>query len=350
MGTRFGDEVVRVGKLEVSAYSAPTDFPESDGRQELLKQGWLTQEYDRDENGNVALTGEVDLVVCGGVFALALGVGPGPAEAGHRALSSLQDDFDELQAKYVGGWEEWQKTLSPPQSVGGKGGRDLYRISTAVVQVHDAQSIPGAFLANLSTPWGESRGDEEKERGETGGDHLVWPRDLVESAGGLLAVGAKPEAFRVLAYLRATQSADGHWPQNIWVNSEQYWTATQPGETVFPILLLNLLHRDGTLSPADFARYWPMTRRAASSIVRGGPSTQQDRWENQQGYTSFTLGVVIAVLLIAAVLADGQDESAIGTGLRETADAWNTAVESRLYMKETGLARRLGMAGRSKRR
>ena len=172
------------------------------------------------------------------------------------------DDLDGLQQEYTRGWQVWQETLLSPKPAG-KGGRDLYRISTAVVQTHDAQSIPGGFIASLSTPWGESRGDEAKERG-TGGYHLVWPRDLVESAGGLLAAGARPEAMRVLAYLRATQMADGHWPQNMWVSSAQFWTGTQLGETAFPILLLDLLRRDGRCYPTG-----------ARAVLADGPAGRQ---------------------------------------------------------------------------
>ena len=160
----------------------------------------------------------------------------------------------------------------------------------------------------------------------------------MESAGGLLAAGAKPEALRVLRYLRATQMADGHWPQNMWVSSAQFWTGIQLGETAFPILLLDLLRRDGCFHPRSLSRFWPMVRRAVGYIVRSGPSTQQDRWENEPGYTPFTLAAVIAALLIAADLADEQGEAAVGAYLRETADAWNAAIESWLYVTGTDLA------------
>ena len=73
---------------------------------------------------------------------------------------------------------------------------------------HHQASIPGAIVASLSMPWGEVRGDGAKEPG-IGGYHLVWPRDLAEAAGGLLAAGAGAEALRVLGYLRATQMEDG---------------------------------------------------------------------------------------------------------------------------------------------
>ena len=69
------------------------------------------------------------------------------------------------------------------------------------------------MIASLSIPWGFSKGD-----GDLGGYHLVWPRDLVETAGGLLAAGAMEEVRRVLRYLAVTQEAHGYWPQNMWVD------------------------------------------------------------------------------------------------------------------------------------
>ena len=140
----------------------------SDGWQDLARHKRLTWEYDRAEDGNVTLTGEVDLAARGGLFLLAVGFGAEPAEAGHRALSSLLDDADSLRAKYARGWQDWQKTLNAPKPRGGAGGRDLFRISTAVLQTHSNHSIPRAIIASLSAPWGETRGDEERERG-TGG-------------------------------------------------------------------------------------------------------------------------------------------------------------------------------------
>src|SRR5689334_14480433 len=88
-----------------------------------------------------------------------------------------------------------------------------------------------------------------------------------------------------------------------------------------------------------------MVRRAASYIVRSGPATQEDRWHNDGGYTPFTLAVVVAAMLVAAELADENDEPTVAAFLRETADAWNAAVESWLYVTGTDLARRVGVEG-----
>ena len=66
----------------------------SDGWQDLSRNKRLTRRYRRAEEGNVALTGEVDLERSGGTFVLALGLGRNPAEAAFRAIASLTEDFD----------------------------------------------------------------------------------------------------------------------------------------------------------------------------------------------------------------------------------------------------------------
>ncbi|MEO6811127.1 MAG: glycoside hydrolase family 15 protein, partial [Isosphaeraceae bacterium] len=131
----------------------------------------------------------------------------------------------------------------------------------------------------------------------------------------------------------------------MWASSDPFLSGVQLGETAFPILLLDLLRREGVLEPKAVAQYWPMVRRAVAYIVRSGPSTQEDRWENQNGYTPYTLANVIAALLVAADVADDQGEESISTYLRETADAWNSAIESWLYVTGTELARRVGVEG-----
>src|SRR5262249_6359606 len=145
--------------------------------------------------------------------------------------------------------------------------------------------------------------------------------------------------------LRSTQSADGSWPQNMWVDGEPYWHGIQLDETAFPILLIDLLRRDEHLSAEQARSFWPMVRQAASFIVRHGPSTEQDRWEEDAGLSPFALAVEIAALLVAADLAVEADEASVADYLRETADAWNTDIEARMYVTGTRLAREVGVDG-----
>src|SRR6202167_2112530 len=61
----------------------------SDGWQDLSQHFQMKWEYDRAENGNIALTAEIDLAACNGEFILAIGFGAIWAEAGQQVVSSL---------------------------------------------------------------------------------------------------------------------------------------------------------------------------------------------------------------------------------------------------------------------
>ncbi|HKT07705.1 MAG TPA: glycoside hydrolase family 15 protein, partial [Gemmatimonadaceae bacterium] len=180
---------------------------------------------------------------------------------------------------------------------------------------------------------------------DMGGYHLAWPRDLVESAGALLAAGAHGDVRRVLRYLQVTQEADGHWPQNMWLDGTPYWNGIQMDEAALPILLIDLARREGALSVEELQQLWPVVRRAAGFLVRNGPVTQQDRWEEDPGYSPFTLAAVIAALLAAAQLSEFCSEAGLATYLRETADTWNDHVERWIYVTGTPLARQIGVDG-----
>jgi glucoamylase len=308
----------------------------SDGWQDLARNFQLTQQYARAENGNVALTGEIDLSNSG-EFILALGFGGIWAEAAEQARASLLDDYDALFRDYVSQWRNWQKGLMPLDS-GGE--HDLYRASTAMLRAHESKDFLGGVIASLSIPWGFNKGDED-----LGGYHLVWPRDLVETAGGFLAAGAVGDALRVLHYLEATQEADGRWPQNMWLDGRAYWGGSQMDEAAFPILLVDLLRREAPSALGDINRWWSMVRRAAGFIACNGPVTQQDRWEEDAGYSPFTLAVEIAGLLAAADLAEAVGESTMAVYLRDLADTWNDNVERWTYSTNGGLARQIGVDG-----
>jgi glucoamylase len=311
----------------------------SDGWQDLKHHKQMTWTYRRAENGNVALAGEVDVRASDGTFTLALGFGRNPAEAGHRALASLQDGFEAAQVEYVRQWQTWQQTLPflREMEIGKQG---LGRISTAVIRTHEAKRFPGGIIASLSIPWGAAKGDDD-----LGGYHLVWPRDLVETAGGLLAAGAQEDVRRVIDYLQVTQEGDGYWSQNMWLDGTPYWGGVQMDETAFPILLIDLARREGVLDSDALTRLWPMVRRAAGYLVCNGPVSQQDRWEEDPGYSPFTLAVEIAALLAAADLADLNEEQTAADYLRETADVWNASIERWTYVTDTDLAREIGVEG-----
>jgi glucoamylase len=308
----------------------------SDGWQDISAHKRMTWRYPQATDGNIALTGELDLLADEGQCLLALAFGRSPAEAGHRARAALCQDFDQVVRDYVNGWEAVQAGCLDLGKVG-PAGFDLYRVSTAVLKTHEAKGFPGGAIASLSIPWGFAKGDDD-----LGGYHLVWPRDLVESARGLLAAGDVASARDTLFYLMCTQEADGHWPQNMWLDGTSYWGGVQLDETAFPILLAETLRRMGELNGMNPG---PMVRRAASFLVCNGPVTQQDRWEEDGGYSPFTLAVEIAALLAAADFAEESGAAGAAAYLRETADAWNAHLERWTYVTGTELARRVGVDG-----
>ncbi|MEO6876212.1 MAG: glycoside hydrolase family 15 protein [Opitutaceae bacterium] len=270
---------------------------------------------------------------------LALGFGQDPDEAARNAVASLRGGFDQAQHDYVAGWQEWTKA-HPSQKNGEAAPGDLTRKSLAVLRTHESKNAPGALIASLAIPWGFSQGDNDQ-----GGYHLVWGRDMVETAGGLLAAGMHEDVRRVLAFLQKTQQADGHWSQNMWLDGSAYWNGIQMDETALPILLVDLARREKALAEGDIVTFWPMVKEAASYLARNGPVSPQDRWEEDPGYTPFTVAAEIAALLAAAELADLNHEASIATHLREIADVWNASIERWMYMSATDWCRKYKVEG-----
>ena len=311
----------------------------SDGWLELKTYKEMIQEYTRAENGNTALLGRIDLVGSDGNFVLALGFGKDTESAARNAIDSIREGFDTAKKDYIAGWHDWVKSHASLRN-GIFRPDHLSQISLAVLRTHESKSSPGAFIASLALPWGFSKGDKDQ-----GGYHLVWTRDMVETAGGLLAAHAHSDTRRALDYLRSTQQPDGHWPQNMWIDGTPYWNGLQMDETALPILLLNLAYREKALDLEAVHQFWPMMRAAAAYVARNGPVSAQDRWEEDPGYSSFTLGAEIASLLAAADMAELNNEKSTAVYLREVADTWNGCIEQWTYVSDTDWSRKHEVAG-----
>ena len=257
-----------------------------------------------------------------------------PKRRATLAVGSLLQPFDNLLQQHVTLWQQWQAERSeryavpldvPPALA------DEFLVSTIVLRSHLDKTFPGAMVASLSVPWGDSGN-------ERGGYHLVWPRDLGEAAGALLALGADQEARDTLRYLMATQLQDGHWHQNQWLGGTPYWQGIQLDETAFPVLLAAALDEREALAGIEVE---DSVRRALGFIARTGPTTEQDRWEESAGLNPFTLAVSIAALVAgAALLPAPACDWAV-----ELADFWNSNMERWTSVSDTPLAHRLSVKG-----
>lgn len=301
----------------------------SDGWQDFHTNGAMSWEYADAGPGNVALIGELSRSCV-----LALAFGSSSESAATLALSALFEPFEHTRDRYIEGWSEWYAmSRVPPDYTAGLPPLcvEQFHMSTMVLRAHQDKTYPGAMVASLSVPWGNTK--EERE-----GYHLVWPRDLVECAGGLLAVGATREAGNTLRYLLATQLEDGHWYQNQWLGSKPYWTGIQLDETALPVLLAALLAERDALEGTEVAG---MIRRALSYIVRRGPVSEQDRWEESAGLNTFTLASCIAALVAGAEYLEPDARELALT----FADYWNSRLEDWTAVHDTPLARQFAIPG-----
>src|SRR6266436_3182583 len=94
----------------------------------------------------------------------------------------------------------------------------------------------------------------------------------------------------------------------MWLDGSPYWKGIQMDQTALPIMLVDLINKETGLTAAELKHFWPMIKKAASYLVVNGPISDQDRWEENAGYSTFTLAVEISALLIAAEHADRNNE------------------------------------------
>ena len=292
----------------------------SDGWQDFHHNGRMTWGFGRAEEGNVALMGELPA----GEGTLALGFAETPEGARTLALSSLAEGWSAIRQAFLSPWQGWAQGLrlvAPDPELAKEG-----EVSAMVLKVHEDRTYPGAVVASLATPWGFAHDDP-------GGYHLVWTRDAAEAGLALLAVGQKEDARRMLAYLIATQEADGHWKQNFFPDGRPYWQGVQLDETALPVLLACRLALEGALEGLE-APARGMVRKALAYIARNGPYSPQDRWEENAGASPFTLALLVAALAGGAAAFLEGEERAYALSL---ADCWNARIEEWTYVEGTEL-------------
>jgi glucoamylase len=289
----------------------------SDGWTDLSQNMRMDWNFDQALNGNVALTGQLDLSRSR-EFTLGIALGNSLHSAVATLLQSLRTPFDQSQKKFVEQWERAYTHILQLENQSGDGG-NIYRSSFGLILAHEDKTYPGAFIASLSIPWGEAQGDEDR-----GGYHLVWTRDLVNTASALLAAGDAETPQRALIYLAVTQHDDGGFWQNFWIDGEGYWKCMQLDEVALPIILAWRL--DAAKALRGFDPY-PMVLRGAGYLIQHGPATQQERWEEASGYSPSTLASNIAGLICAAHFARSHEDESTARYLEEYADFLESHIE-----------------------
>ena len=296
----------------------------SDGWTDLATDHRMDWRYGKAGPGNVVQTGELRLDGTRKQHdTLALGFGATAEEAERTARASLRTGFHEAAKRYARGWQRYLDGLhDAPPSVKTKHERAVYRSSLLVLAASEDKRNPGAYIAAPGFPWGF--GFDRQLAPEFGSYALVWPRDLYQIATGLIAAGDTDGANRSLDFmLNVQQQPDGHLAQNTRVTGEPYWTSVQLDETAAPMLLAWLLNRtdestlDGLRKAAEFLVNYP-----------DAPFSEQERWENQSGYSPGTIAAAVAGLVCLADLLTKAGDTEGAARYLTIADKWAGDVEA----------------------
>ena len=283
--------------LTNTAYLTSGFLGTSDGLTQFRRDGHLVGTYERAEDGNVVQTA---LIVTPRHFTAVLAFAETPDAALKKAYQSRNKGFAACLAEYERGWADY---VRPLRKVAPRYQRQ-YDMAAMVLKAHEDKTYAGAMIASLSVPWG---GGASANENKVGGYHLVWSRDLYQVATAFAALGDRASAGRALDYLfRVQQKPDGSFPQNSWLDGRPFWGSLQMDEVAYPLVLALELGR------TDRETYLRNVRPAADFIVRHGPSTPQERWEEKSGYSPSTIAAEIAGLVSAAEVArrNGDEASA----------------------------------------
>ena len=302
----------------------------SDGLVQLDASHMLTAPNRDASNGNVAQTARVALT--NGVAVLALGFGASQADAVGTAEGSLAAPFDKLLAEYQNGWKRYDNSLLKPRPeklAGVKGAdqkrlADAYYLSANVIKASEDKTFPGAIVASLASPWGQSTSAGDPANTYFGSYREVFARDLYEAWTGLLADGDLATARDATLFLfERQQLPDGSMPRNSLVNGKTAPDSfgTQLDEAAYPILMAD------QLGLTDASLYANHIKPAANFVAAHGPAFGAERWEEQSGYSPSTIAAEIAGLVAAADLARANGDTAPAAVWLGVADDWQRSIK-----------------------
>ncbi len=272
---------------------------QSDGYTDLAKHHKMEFEFDEAKNGNVALTGELNLSNTR-EFTVGVAFGETLSSAVSALFQSLGHSYKERRQVFIQQWEAAKNGRKPLEKSSGDKGR-LFESSYNLLLTHEDKLYQGAFVASLTIPWGEARNDKRGRAAITWFGHATWWRARWDCWRP--AIRSAP--LRALIYLAARQEEDGSFPQNFWVDGEAFWNGMQLDEVAFPVLLAWRLHQFQLLGQFDPR---VMVKRAVAFLLHSGPVTGEERWEEASGYSPSTLAAIISAFICAASFARAEQD------------------------------------------
>ena len=291
-------------------------------RSDLLTQLRTTkslEHYNRAQDGNVVQVGRpsrANIVLSNRVqFTLAMGFGRTPAEALSGANTSLEKGFDRIRREYESSWHPYVRPLPKVEARY----QQQFNIAAMVLLALEDKTHRGGMIASPSVPWG---GGPNANEPTVSGYHAVWARDLYHVATAFMAIGDRAAANRALDYLfKVQQKSNGSFPQNSWVDGRKLGAGLQMDQVALPLILAHQLGRN------DRHIWTTHIKRSADFIVKHGPHTEQERWEEENGYSPATIAAEIAGLVCASDIARRNGDQKSALAYLRVADEWAKNVE-----------------------
>jgi glucoamylase len=284
-------------------------FAGSDGIEQLKRSGRIAEPSVRSGKGNIVQTARIDRPAHF-MAVLALGTLTTSPIGSIDGLS-----FEGSLQEYEKGWADYVKTLPKVEPKY----QAQFNMAAMVLKAQEDKTVPGANVASLTVPWG---GGANANEDVGGGYHLVWSRDLYHVFTAYLAIGDRSAAERALDFLfKIQQKEDGSFPQNSWLDGKHGWGSLQMDEVGYPLIMAWQLER------FDKQTYEKHVKRAADFIIKNGPFTPQERWEERPGYSPSTIAAEIAGLVCAADIAKRNGDDASSLIWLAAADDWARNVE-----------------------
>jgi glucoamylase len=297
----------------------------SDGLTQLDAAHGLTS-YTSAPDGHVVATENVT-PASGHEVTLALGFGRSEAQSVSVAKASMSQPFVLAAAKYLLGWDAYDAGLKQP---GGQASLlRSYYLSANVLKASEDKTYPGAIVASLASPWGQSVQAGVTATGEPsyfGSYREVFARDLYETFTGLMADGDVATARAATLFLFDRQQLpSGAMPRNSLLNGKAApdTGGLQLDETAYPILMAQESGLGG-----DTALWQDHIRPAADFLVANGPSDGVERWEEQTGYSPSTIAAEIAGLTAASAIAASHGDTARASLYQATADDFQRNIKN----------------------
>ncbi|ESP87095.1 glucoamylase / glycosyl hydrolase [Candidatus Halobonum tyrrellensis G22] len=304
---------------------ASADVAGGDGLSGLLSNGSLGDPHGESE-GNVALVGRLGSGVSSASETLSLGFATGrdvDAAVG-VARDALSTGYAAARSGYRESWHAYLDELDAPSSVSGDL-RTQYDVSAMALRAADSKNYPGAGIASPSVPWGDAT---EANNPSDYGYNFVWSRDLYQAYTAMLAMGDVEGARDATEYIYDYQQREnGFVPQNTFVDGRTRWGGEQMDNVSWPqVMAYQLWEREDVgFDDADYD--YENVRLSATYVATNGPHTDQERWEEESGYSPSTTAAEIAGLACAAALADAAGERTDALLFLGVADRWQSTTE-----------------------